>query len=70
MYIYLYCHLYKSPTTPCVQDIILNHFVYIEEVEELPTDSIRQVYYGDHSFIIESFLFCLLFLTPTFHFNI
>ena len=27
--IYLYCHLYKAPTTPCAQDIILNHLVYL-----------------------------------------
>ena len=45
--IYLYCHLYKAPTTPCAQDIILNHFTYLEVVEELPTDSNRQIYYGD-----------------------
>ena len=45
--IYLYCHLNKAPTTPCVPDIILNHFTYLEEVEELPTDSIRHMYYGD-----------------------
>ena len=37
---YLYCHLYKAPTTPCDQDIILNHFAYLEVVEELPTDII------------------------------
>ena len=29
-YIYLYCHLYKAPTTPCAQDIILNNFVYLK----------------------------------------
>jgi len=46
-YIYLYCHLYKAPTTPCAQDILLNHFAYLEVVEELPTDSNRQIYYGD-----------------------
>ena len=46
-YIYLYCHLYKAPKTLCVQDIILNHFAYFEVVEELPTYSIRQIYYGD-----------------------
>ena len=68
-YIYLYFHLYKAPTTPCVQNIIFNHFIYIEVVEELPTYSNRQIYYGDCSFIIKSFLFCLLFLTPAFHFN-
>ena len=45
--IYFYCHLYKAPTTPCVQDILLNHFAYLEVVEELPTDSNRQIYYGD-----------------------
>ena len=28
-YIYLYCHLYKAHTTPCPQDIILNHFAYL-----------------------------------------
>ena len=69
-YIYLYCHMYKAPITTCVQDIILNHFVYREVVEELPTYSNRQIYYGDRSFIIESFLFCLLFLTLAFDFNI
>ena len=41
--IYLYCHLYKAPTTPCDRDIILNHFAYLEVVEELPTDSNRQI---------------------------
>ena len=46
-YIYLYCHIYKSPTTPCPQNIILNHFAYLEVVEELPIDSICQIYYGD-----------------------
>ena len=46
-YIYLYCHLYKAPTTPCVQEIILNYFANLEEVKELPTDYIRQIYYGD-----------------------
>ena len=46
-YIYLYYHLYKVPTTPCDQDIILNHLAYLEDVEELPTYSIRQIYYGD-----------------------
>ena len=25
-YMYLYCHLYKAPTTPCTHNIILNHF--------------------------------------------
>ena len=45
--IYLYCHLYKVPTTSCPQDIILNHFTYLEVVEELPTDSNCQIYYGD-----------------------
>ena len=39
--------MYKAPTTPCVQDILLNHFAYLEVVEELPTDSNRQIYYGD-----------------------
>ena len=29
-YIYLYCDLYKAPTTLCAQDIILNHFVYLK----------------------------------------
>ena len=37
-YIYLYCHLHKAPTTPYAQDILLNHFAYLEFVEELPTD--------------------------------
>ena len=46
-YIYLYCHLYKVVTTLCDQDIILNHFAYFNIIEELPTDSIRQIYYGD-----------------------
>ena len=46
-YIYLYYHLYKAPTTLCVQDILLNRFAYLEVVEELPTDSNRQIYYGD-----------------------
>ena len=50
--VYLYCHLYKAPTTPCSQDIIINHFAYLEVVEELPTNSIRRIYYSDHSFII------------------
>ena len=45
--IYLYCHFYKSPTTPCAQDIILNHFTYLEVVDELPTYSNRQIYNGD-----------------------
>ena len=39
--------MYKSPTTPCAQDILLNHFAYLEVVEELPTYSNRQIYYGD-----------------------
>ena len=46
-YIHLYCHFYKAPTTPCAQDILLDHFVYLEVVEEVPTDSNRQIYYGD-----------------------
>ena len=46
-YIYLYCHLYKAPTTLCTQDITLNHFAYLEVVKELPTNSIRRIYYGD-----------------------
>ena len=46
-YIYLYCHLFKAPTTQCAQDILLNHFSHLEVVEELPTDSNRQIYYGD-----------------------
>ena len=58
MYIYLYCRLYKALTTPSAQDIILHHFVYLEAVKELPTDSIRLIYYGDrrdnaHSIHIE-----------------
>ena len=44
MYIYLYCHLHKAPTAPCDQDIILNYFAYFEVVEELPTESIRQIF--------------------------
>ena len=47
MYIYLYCRLYKALTTPSTQDIILIHFVYLEVVKELPTDSIRLIYYSD-----------------------
>ena len=39
--------MYKAPTTPCAQDIILNHFSYLEIVEDLLTDSNRQIYYGD-----------------------
>ena len=31
----------------CTENIILNRFVYLEAVEELPTDTIRQIYYGD-----------------------
>ena len=46
-YICLYCHLHKAPTTPCAQGTILNHVAYLEVVEELPTDSNRQIYYGD-----------------------
>ena len=46
-YIYLYCHLYKAPTTLCAQDIILNHFAYLEVVKGQLTDSIRQIYYSD-----------------------
>ena len=46
-YIYVYCHFYKAPTTPCAQDIILNHFAYLKVVEELPTDSNCHIYYGD-----------------------
>ena len=42
-YTYLYCHLHKDPTTPCDQDIIINHFAHLGVVEELPTDSIRQI---------------------------
>ena len=42
-YIYLHCHLYKAPITPCTQVIILNHFSYLKVVEELPHDSIRQI---------------------------
>ena len=37
----------QSSTTPCVHDIMLNHFVCLEVVEELPTDSIHQIYYRD-----------------------
>ena len=47
-YTYLCFHLYQAPTTSCFQDIIFNHFSYLEEVEELPTDSIRQIYYGGY----------------------
>ena len=39
--------MYKDPTTSYVQDIILNHFSYLEVVEELPIYSNRQIYYGD-----------------------
>ena len=39
--------MYKALTTPCAQDIILNHFAYLEVVEEPPTYSIRQICYGD-----------------------
>ena len=39
--------MYKDPTTPYVQDIILNHFAYLEVIEELPTHSNRQIYYRD-----------------------
>ena len=46
-YIYLYCPFYKALTTPCAQDIILNHFSHLDVVEELPIDSNRQIYYGD-----------------------
>ena len=46
-YIFLYFHLYKVPITPFAQDTILNHFAYLEVVEDLPTDSNRQNYYGD-----------------------
>ena len=46
-YTYLCCHLYKALTTQCAQDIILNHFAYLEIVGELPIDSISQIYYGD-----------------------
>ena len=46
-YIYSCCHLYKAPTILCAQDILLNHFACLEVVEELPTDSNRQIYYGD-----------------------
>ena len=46
-YRYLYCHLYKALTTPCAQDIILNYVAYLDIVEELPTDSNRQIHYGD-----------------------
>ena len=60
-YDYLYYHVYKAPITSCVQDIIFNHFLYLEEVEELPTGSILQFYYGDLSFFVESFLFVFFF---------
>ena len=39
--------MHKAPTTPYAQDILLNHFAYLEFVEELPTGSNRQIYYGD-----------------------
>ena len=39
--------MYKTPTTLCAQDIIFNHVAYLEVVEELPTDSNHQIYYGD-----------------------
>ena len=48
MYMYLYHHLYKCPTTSYTQDIILNHFAYLEVVEELPIDSFCQIYHDDH----------------------
>ena len=60
-YTYLCFHLYQAPTTSCFQDIIFNHFSYLEEVEELPTGSILQFYYGDLSFFVESFLFVFFF---------
>ena len=46
-YTYLCCHLYKALTTQCAQDIILNHFAYLEVVKGQLTDSIRQIYYSD-----------------------
>ena len=33
-YIYLYCHLYNASITLCTHDIILNHFVYLQVIEE------------------------------------
>ena len=47
-YIYMYYHLYKAPITPRVQDVIL--FSYLEEVEGLPTDSIRKMYYDERAY--------------------
>ena len=43
----MYCRLYKAPITSCTQNIILNHVAYLGDVEELPTDFIRQFCYGD-----------------------
>ena len=47
MYIYVYFHLYKNPFSPCTHRIVLNHFAYFDFSEELPPDSIRQIYYCD-----------------------
>lgn len=49
--IYLYYHVYKSPTTPCIEDIRLNHFAYldlIEYLDECPTTCNREINYSDH----------------------
>ena len=46
-FIYMYCHMYNTPTTPCHQDIIRHRFAYLDVVEELPTDSMHQIYYDD-----------------------
>ena len=62
-YIYLHCHLYKVPTTVCDQDIIVNHFAYLEVVELLPIYSIRRIHYGDRpevkvkTYFIRTFFF-------------
>ena len=42
----MYCRLYKAPITSCTENIILNHVAYLGDVEELPTDFIRQFCYG------------------------
>ena len=43
----IYLYIVKVLTSSCARDSILTHFAYLDVVEELPTDSIRQIYYGD-----------------------
>ena len=45
--VYSYSHIIKAPTIPGSQDQFLNHFAYLQRVPVLPSNFLRQIYYGD-----------------------